>query len=198
MLIPRSEFSPVCGARNFGCHRDFVFVHTICRRPALSHKSVQPHTWHGHAIQRLCSSPVPSLALSADCRRRWCACSASDNVARFVAQVEQPRVRLSSLMLTSSVRRLRLAVVLMMTSSAASLRVPPAAQAFYTTVPHYTTMAYSTHAGAWRAPTIRMCKAEGEAQSSKAEIAAEIKLVNYQVEWTVMGAARGHNPSRLA
>ena len=103
-------------------------------------------------------------------------------MARFVAQVEQPRVSLLSLMLTSSVRRLRLAVVSMLTSSAASLRVPPAAQAFYTTVPHYTTMAYSTHAGAWRAPTIRMCKAEEEAQSSKAEIAAEIKLVNYQVQ----------------
>ena len=88
-------------------------------------------------------------------------------------------------MLNSSERRLRLAILSMLTSSAASLRVPPAAQAFYTTVPHYTTRTYSTHARAWRAPIPRLCKAEGEVQSSKAEIAAEIKLVNYQVEWTV-------------
>ena len=90
-------------------------------------------------------------------------------------------------MLNSSERRLRLAILSMLTSSAASLRVPPAAQAFYTTVPHYTTRAYSTHARAWRAPIPRLCKAEGEVQSSKAEIAAEIKLVNYQVQaWVQM------------
>ena len=76
---------------------------------------------------------------------------------------------LRSLMLTSSVR---LAVVSMLTSSADSRRVPA----------YYTTMAYSTNAGSWRAPSVRMCKAEGEAQSSKVEIATEIKLVNYQVQ----------------
>ena len=75
---------------------------------------------------------------------------------------------------------MRLVVVSMLTSSAASLHMPPAPRTFYTTVPYYTTIA--THARAWRAPIIRLCKAEGEAQSSKAEIAAEIKRINFQVQ----------------
>ena len=102
-------------------------------------------------------------------------------------------------MLLSSLWRLRLAVVLMLTSSAASLRVPRVAQSFYTTVPHYTAMAYSTHARAWRAPIICLCKAEGGVQSSKAEIAAEIKLVNYQVQIVqIQMHEREANPSRPA
>ena len=98
-------------------------------------------------------------------------------------------------------RRLRLAVVSMLTSSAASLRGPPAAQAFYATVPHYTTMAYSVHARAWRAPSIRLCGADAEVQTSKAEIEPEIKLVNYQVHITEqiqMIEPREANTSRLA